>query len=278
MTEVVGVRLKRACPLYYFDAAGYKVGVDQYVVVETARGPTVGKVVQPNKEIDEGQMAEPLKPIVRLAEAEDLEKWREMLGREKEVLAQAAEMVARLHLPMKPLAADYSLDGSRLTIFFKAERRVDFRALLRELGATFKTRVELRQVGARDASRLIGGFGRCGRPLCCASHLSRFETVSMRMAKRQNLPLNPAKISGVCGRLLCCLGFEDQQYAFLRERMPQPGHKVSTRLGEGQVVGTNPIKETVFVQLESQAVLELPLVEVQVQPFPGPSPAEEGSR
>ena len=169
----------------------------------------------------------------------------------------------RFHLPMKLLSAEYNLDGSYVTIFFKSEKRVDFRALLRELSGTLKTRVELRQVGTRDAAKLVGGVGRCGRPLCCACHLSKFETISMKMAREQNLPLNPANISGVCGRLLCCLSYENEQYRVMKQKLPSVGDNVTTRLGAGKVIGGNPLKETVTVQLESEAVLELPLSEIK---------------
>ncbi len=164
---------------------------------------------------------------------------------------------------MKLLSAEYNLDGSYLTAFFKSEKRVDFRALLRELSSTLKTRVELRQVGTRDAAKLVGGVGRCGRPLCCASHLTRFETISMKMAREQNLPLNPTNISGVCSRLLCCLAYENEQYREMKQKLPSAGQAVSTRLGAGKVIGVNPLKDTITIQLESEAVVELPVSEVE---------------
>jgi len=165
---------------------------------------------------------------------------------------------------MKLLSAEYNLDGSRLTFFFSAAERVDFRELVRELTKRFKVRVELRQVGSRDESKLMGGFGRCGRPLCCMSYLSEFSPVSIRMAKEQGLSLNPMRISGVCGRLLCCLGYEGEQYRVMKEKLPKEGQRVSTPTGIASVVGGNPLKETVLVELESGARVEVPLSEVTI--------------
>jgi cell fate regulator YaaT (PSP1 superfamily) len=165
---------------------------------------------------------------------------------------------------MKLLSAEYNLDGSRLTFFFSAAERVDFRELVRELSKRFKIRVELRQVGSRDESKLMGGFGRCGRPLCCMSYLSEFSPVSIRMAKEQGLSLNPMRISGVCGRLLCCLGYECEQYRVMKEKLPKEGQRVSIPMGIASVVGGNPLKETVLVELESGARVELPLSEVTI--------------
>jgi cell fate regulator YaaT (PSP1 superfamily) len=204
-----------------------------------------------------------LKPVLRKTQPDDLEKLKMMKEKENEALAKCEELVEQFHLPMKLLSAESNLDGSYLTIYFKSEKRVDFRALLRELSSTLKTRVELRQVGTRDAAKLVGGIGRCGRPLCCASHLCKFETISMRMAREQNLPLNPANISGVCGRLLCCLSYENEQYRVMKQKLPAVGDTITTRLGVGKVIGGNPLKETVTVQLESEAVLELPLSEIE---------------
>lgn len=263
MTEVVGIRFKRTGLIYSFDPSGIELEVGDNVVVDTARGLAMGKVVIALKQVAPGEISEPLKPVLRQAQPDDLEQMEEIKDRENKALAKCEELVAQFHLPMKLLAAEYNFDGSHLTIYFKAEKRVDFRVLLRDLATTLKTRVELRQLGVRDAAKLVGGFGRCGRPLCCASHLSKFETVSMRMAREQDLPLNPAKISGVCGRLLCCLGYENEQYRVMRQERPSLGQTISTHLGEAKVVGGNPLKETVIVQLESEATLELPLSEIE---------------
>ena len=261
MTKIVGIRFKRAGLIYYFDPAGIEIEVGEDVVVDTARGLSIGKAVTAPKEVDPGQLSEPLKPVLRKAQPDDLEQASKLQDIENTALGQCQELVDRFHLPMKLLSAEYNLDGSYLTIHFKSEKRVDFRALLRELSIALKTRVELRQVGTRDAAKLIGGIGGCGLPLCCKSHLSKFETISMKMAREQNLPLNPANISGLCGRLLCCLAYENEQYHVMKQKLPLVGQTINTRLGRGKVLGGNPLKETVTVQLESEAVLELPLSE-----------------
>jgi len=269
MPDVVGIRFKRAGVIYYFDPAGIPLKVGDEVVVDTARGLTTGKVVIAPKQVLASELAEPLKPVLRKAEPEDLRLRDEFMAQEAAALATCETMAARLGLPMKLLRAEYNFDGSRLTFFFSAEGRVDFRALVRELTPTFKTRIELRQVGARDEAKLIGDFGRCGRPLCCVTHLCSFDGVSMKMAKEQNLPLNPAKISGVCGRLLCCLSYENELYRALKEKMPKVGLTVATPTGPAKVVGGNPIKETVLVQLESGATIELPLAQVMPEKASG---------
>jgi cell fate regulator YaaT (PSP1 superfamily) len=263
MSKIVGVRFKRAGLIYYFDPSDIELAIGNDVVVDTARGSAIGKVVLAPKEVTSIELSDPLKPVLRKAQPDDLEQMKRMQEKEDEALARCEELVERFHLPMKLLSAEYNLDGSYLTIYFKSEKRVDFRAMLRELSSTLKTRVELRQVGTRDAAKLVGGLGRCGRPLCCASHLSKFETISMRMAREQNLPLNPANISGVCGRLLCCLSYENEQYRVMKQKLPTVGETIATRLGVGKVIGGNPLKETVTVQLESEAVLELPLSEIK---------------
>lgn len=263
MSRVVGVRFKQAGMVYFFDPLDIELVVNDDVIVETARGSAIGKVVIAPKEAASNEITETLKPVLRKAQPEDLEQMKEMREKEIEALTKCEELVTRFHLPMNLLSAEYNLDGSYLTVHFKSEKRVDFRALLRELSSALKTRVELRQVGTRDAAKLVGGVGRCGRPLCCATHLTKFETISMRMAREQDLPLNPANISGVCGRLLCCLAYENEQYRILKQKLPQVGQTVSTRLGGGKVIGGNPLKGTVTVQLQSEAVVELPLSEIE---------------
>jgi len=265
MAEIVGIRFKRAGRIYYFDPAGIDLEVNDYVVVSTARGLELGQVVIAPKQVLASEVSEPLKPVVRKAEPEDIKRAQEFAEKEREALAECGKLIAKLNLPMKLVFAEYNLDGSRLTFFFSAEERVDFRELVRELTNLFKIRVELRQVGPRDEAKLIGGFGRCGRPLCCMSFLSEFAPVSIKMAKEQDLPLNPLKISGVCGRLLCCLVYEGEQYRAMKERLPKVGQKVSTPMGIARVVGGNPLKETVLVELESEATVELPLSEVTVE-------------
>jgi len=262
---VVGVRFKRASKIYYFDPSGIDLEVNDYVVVETSRGLEVGCVVIAPKQVLASDVVKPLKPVVRKAELEELERAQEFEDKEREALVECGKLIAELNLPMKLLSAEYSLDGSHLTFFFSAAERVDFRELVRQLAGRFKVRVELRQVGARAEAKLLGGFGRCGRPLCCASFISEFAPISIRMAKEQGLPLNPMKISGVCGRSLCCLSFENEQYREMKKKLPKEGQRVSTAMGEARVVGTNPLKGTVLVELESEVNVELPVSEITVK-------------
>ncbi len=265
MAEIVGVRFKRAGRVYYFDPADIELKVSDHVVVKTTRGLELGQVVIAPEQVLASEIEVPLKPVVRKAEPEDIERAQEFKENEREALSECGKLIAKLNLPMKLLSAEYNFDGSRLTFFFSAAERVDFRELLRELAKRFKTRVQLRQVGPRDETKLIGGFGRCGRPLCCMSFLSEFAPVSIKMAKSQDLPLNPMKISGVCGRLLCCLTYENEQYQAMKEKLPKKGQRVSTASGVATVVGGNPLKETVLVKLESEATLELPLSEITIE-------------
>jgi cell fate regulator YaaT (PSP1 superfamily) len=264
MAEIVGIRFKKAGRVYYFDPAGFDLEVNDYVIVNTVRGLELGHVVASPKQVSDSEVGRRLKSVVRKAEPEDIKRAQEFEDREREALAECGKLTAKLHLPMKLLSAEYNLDGSRLTFFFSAAERVDFRELVRELSKRFKIRVELRQIGSRDESKLMGGFGRCGRPLCCMSYLSEFSPVSIRMAKEQGLSLNPMRISGVCGRLLCCLGYECEQYRVMKEKLPKEGQRVSIPMGIASVVGGNPLKETVLVELESGARVELPLSEVTI--------------
>ncbi len=222
----------------------------------------LGHVVIAPKQVLAEEVTEPLAPVVRKAEPEDIKRDEELEAKAEEALIECGKLISELQLPMKLLSADYSLDGSRLTFLFSAEERVDFRELVRRLSDRFKVRIELRQVGSRDEAKLIGGFGRCGRNLCCASFLDEFTPVSIKMAKEQELPLNPMKISGACGRLMCCLSYESEQYRAMKEKLPKVGQRVTTHSGEATVTGRNPLKGTVLVDLESGATVELPLSEV----------------
>ncbi len=262
MPEVAGVRFHRGGRVYYFDPAGLPLKANDEVVVETARGLEMAQVVIAPHQVVESELTEPLKPVLRRATAEDIQQRAQLREAETEARRRCRELVTQLNLPMKVLDAEYNLDGSRLTIHFSAEGRVDFRELLRQLGTNLHTRVELRQLGARDEAKLTGGLGPCGRALCCCSFLNDFCPVSIRMAKDQDLPLNPAKISGLCGRLMCCLTYEHAQYRELRGSMPRSGQRVTTPAGPGVVVGGNSLKQTVSVRLESEAVVEVPLGEV----------------
>ena len=262
MADIVGIRFKRVGKVYYFDPAGIELEVNDWVVVKTARGLELGRVIIAPGQVLDSELTEPLKTVIRKAEPEDIKREQELEQKSIETLAECSKWVNKLHLPMKLLSAEYNLSGSRLTFYFSAVERVDFRELVRELTNHLKVRVELRQVGPRDEAKLVGGFGRCGRPLCCKSFLSEFEPVSIRMAKEQDLPLNPMKISGVCGRLMCCLGYECEVYHAMWAKLPKKGQQVSTTMGVATVVKGNPLKETVMVELESGAMIELTLSEI----------------
>ena len=267
--RIVGVRFKRVSKTYYFDPGSFELKMNEQVVVETARGTELGQVVIPPKEVADSEVPEPLKPVIRKAEPDDFKKAKDFEAREKEALVEGAKLVEKLNLPMKLISADFNLDGSRVTVYFTAEERVDFRELVREMAGRLRARVELRQVGPRDEAKLIGGYGRCGRSLCCGTFLGDLAPVSMKMAKDQGLPLNPMKISGCCGRLMCCLGYECQQYRDMRKTLPREGQRVTTSSGAGKVVGVNPLLESVVVLLDdSQASVELPAAEVKAEGRP----------
>jgi cell fate regulator YaaT (PSP1 superfamily) len=262
MADVVGVRFRRAGKVYHFDPAGIELDTGDFVVVDTARGQELGQVVTKPAQVSDSETNRNLKSVVRKATDEDMEKANGFRLKEKEALDECERLVAKMELPMKLISTEYSFDGNRLTVYFGAEGRVDFRELVRELSHKLKVRVEMRQVGPRDEAKIVGGFGRCGRPLCCAGFLSEFSPVSIKMAKEQDLPLNPMKISGVCGRLLCCLGFECEQYREMKAKMPREGERLSTDMGMVSVVGGNPLKGVVLVELESGARVEMPVQDV----------------
>lgn len=259
MPEVVGIRFKQAGKVYYFDAAGIPLKVNDLVVVKTSYGLELGRVVISPGQVLPGAGEETLKPVLRKAQAEDMERLQKSRERETEALNKCKEMINELNLAMKPISAQSNLEGNHLTIFFSAEARVDFRELVRKLSRSLRARVELKQVGARDEAKLMGGLGRCGRPLCCLTFLDEFTPVSIRMAKEQDLSLSPMKISGICGRLLCCLGYESEQYRAVRDKLPKAGQQVTTPLGKAKVVSANVLKETVFVKLESEVTVEFSL-------------------
>ena len=270
MAEVVGIRFKRAGRVYYFDPADNELQANDQVVVKTARGLELGCVVIAPKQVLDSEVSGSLKSVVRKATDEDFRRAQELEGKSRQALVKCGELIKKLKLPMKLLSTEYDLSGRRLTFFFSAEDRVDFRELVKELTSHFKVRVELRQVGTRDEAKLVGGFGRCGRPLCCMSFLSEFNPVSIRMAKEQSLPLNPMKISGICGRLMCCLGYESELYHMMKGKLPKDGQQVSTPMGEAKVIGSNPLKESVLVELESGATVEFSLDEITVGAKPSP--------
>jgi cell fate regulator YaaT (PSP1 superfamily) len=272
--KVVGVRFKRAGRIYSFDPKDMDPNLGDHVIVETARGLEVGRVVIPAVSVPASQVEMPLRAVVRMATPQEINHSQEVEKKEQDALAECAKSVTRLGLPMKLLSAEYALEGNHVTIFFSAAERVDFRELVRELAQKFRVRVELRQVGARDEAKIVGGYGRCGRQLCCCAWLSEFQPISIKMAKEQGLPLNPMKISGVCGRLLCCLSYEHKFYHDMRGKLPREGQPVSTPNGPARVVSSNPLKGTVVVELESQVTVELPVESVKLVGAPVPERRE----
>ena len=263
MPNVTGVRFRHAGKVYHF-ATGDLTDLQRgdWVVVETARGTEAGWVAVPPHDVPDEALVAPLKAILRRATAWDMTRLEFYRQQEARVLARCREKVAEFKLPMKVIKAEYNFDGSHITFYFTAEKRVDFRSLVRELASTFKARIELRQVGVRDEVKLMEGLGSCGRIACCVTHLTEFTPISIRMAKQQDLPLSPMEISGVCGRLLCCLSYENDYYSQARARLPKPGDKVRTRFGPGKVTAVNVIKETLVVELENGASVEVPASEL----------------
>jgi cell fate regulator YaaT (PSP1 superfamily) len=260
MANIIGVKFRPRGKLVYCDAGEISLQVNDYVVVDTGHGLDVAKVVTLEAPSQPSEQSEQLMMVIRQAEAEDLEEVRRNL--EKEALSRCNELAAQLGLEMKPQAARYDSKGEHLTIFFSAQERVDFRDLVRKLSHALETRVELRQVRARDEAKLLGSIGKCGYPLCCQSFLTSFASVSIKMAKEQSLALNPMKISGICGRLLCCLAYENKEYVDMKKKMPQPKQEISTPWGKARVISTNFFKEMVTVQLDNDVVKEIALDEL----------------
>ena len=263
VVTIVGIRFRPAGRIYHFDPQGQSYTTGQYVIVETVRGTEAGRVVIASKKVAESDLSDPLKPVLRLANEDELRVMLSFKSKEKDALVQCAQHVAHHHLPMKLVEAEYTFDGSRLTFYFTADERVDFRALVRDLAATFRTRIELRQIGARDQAKLQGGIGPCGKTLCCSSWITEFGVVSIKMAKEQDLPLNPSKISGVCGRLLCCLSYENDNYIQAKQLMPQIGTMLPTPSGPGRVVSINVPRASVEVMLESGVVIQVPVGQIE---------------
>jgi len=266
--NIVGIRFQRAGKVYYFDPLEMDLEVNENVVVETEHGLKIGRVVIAPKQVIASELTKPVKPVLRRATPEDFQRQEKGREKEKKALSKCKELSAKHDLPLKLLNAESNLDTNHITIFFSAEGKVDFRQMVRELADSLKARVELRQVGSRDEAKLMGGFGRCGYPSCCANFLTEINPLSIKIAKEHNLSLNPTKISGTCGRLLCCLGYEAELYRLMKAKMPPIGQQVSTNLGKASVIGVNPLKETVIVQLESQATVELALSDITVKKRP----------
>ncbi|MGI6096947.1 MAG: PSP1 domain-containing protein [Dethiobacteria bacterium] len=264
--KVVGVRFRYAGKIYYFDPDDQEFEVGEGVIVETARGLEYGKVIQPVKEVDEGELVLPLKKVLRRATEADMEQVKANREDEKKAFAICQEKFKEHELEMKLVDVEYTFDRNKIIFYFTADGRVDFRELVKDLASVFRTRIELRQIGVRDETKLKGGLGPCGRSFCCATFLGEFEPVSIRMAKDQNLSLNPTKISGVCGRLMCCLRYEAETYESVKEKLPAIGKQVLTPEGEGKIIGHNVIKKALQVELkESKRVLEFPLTEVELK-------------
>ncbi len=258
--EIVGIRFKAGGKIYYFDPAGHKITRGENVVVETSRGPEYGVCDIPNRTVTEREVVLPLRPVMRIATAEDTARHEVNCAKEQEALSICAQKILDHKLGMKLIDVEYAFDGSKLLFYFTAEGRVDFRELVKDLAAVFRTRIELRQIGIRDETKLLGGIGICGRPFCCKSFLSDFVQVSIKMAKEQNLSLNSAKISGACGRLMCCLRYEYDVYQEEIKKTPKVDQIVSTPDGEGTVIEVQPLAGLVRVRFGSKADMIVPKV------------------
>lgn len=267
MPEVVGVRFRRAGRIYYFDPGTLELKPGQEVIVETSRGLEFGEIVQENKDIEEKELVSPLRLVRRVAADSDYQQLAENRQRETDAVQICLEKIAKHELEMKLVDVEYTFDRNKIIFYFTADGRVDFRELVRDLAAVFRTRIELRQIGVRDEAKMLGGLGPCGRSLCCTTFLEDFGPISIRMAKEQNLSLNPTKISGICGRLMCCLRYEVEHYENARELFPPVGEMVVTPGGRGKIMNWNVVKKTVFVELQdSSRQEEFPLGEIEMMP------------
>ena len=248
MPTVVGIRFKKAGKIYYFDPALSSVAQGDHAIVETARGVEYGEVVVGPREVSDSEVVSPLKPVLRKATDEDAQKVEENIVREKEAFNICLRKITNHDLPMRLIDVEFTFDVNKIIFYFTAEGRIDFRELVKDLAAVFRTRIELRQIGVRDEAKMLGGIGSCGRPLCCSTFLGDFEPVSIRMAKDQNLSLNPAKISGICGRLMCCLKYEEETYEDLNSHLPSVGDYVTTDDGlKGEVHSVSVLRQQVKV-------------------------------
>ena len=251
MAEVIGVRFKEVGKVYYFDPDNNKLKLNDTVIVETSRGIECGVVAIENKEVPDEEIVHPLKKLIRKATKEDMRRLEENHRKEKEALKICEQKVAEHGLEMKLVDVEYTFDNSKILFYFTADGRVDFRALVKDLASIFRTRIELRQIGVRDESKMLGGLGVCGRPFCCSSFLGEFQPVSIKMAKEQGLSLSPTKISGTCGRLMCCLKYEQEAYTDLLKHTPKVGAIVKTPYGRGLVVETNLLTRTLKVKMDN---------------------------
>lgn len=271
MIKVIGVRFRTAGKVYFFDPAGLEINTGDHVIVETARGIEFGHVVLGSREVDESKVVQPLKSVIRMSTAADEETERRNKEKEKEAFGICLEKIKKHNLQMKLIDAEYTFDNNKVLFYFTADGRIDFRELVKDLAAVFKTRIELRQIGVRDETKIMGGIGICGRPLCCHTYLSEFIPVSIKMAKEQNLSLNPTKISGVCGRLMCCLKNEEETYEELNSKLPGIGDYVTTDDGlKGEVHSVSVLRQLVKVVVtvgkDEKEIREYPVKRLKFRP------------
>lgn len=271
MINVIGVRFRPAGKVYFFDPAGMDIKTGDHVIVETARGIEFGHVVLGSRAVDESKVIQPLKPVIRMAMAADKETERRNKEKEKDAFGICLEKIKKHNLQMKLIDAEYTFDNNKVLFYFTADGRIDFRELVKDLAAVFKTRIELRQIGVRDETKIMGGIGICGRPLCCHTYLSEFIPVSIKMAKEQNLSLNPTKISGVCGRLMCCLKNEEETYEELNSKLPNIGDYVTTDDGlKGEVHSVSVLRQLVKVVVtvgkDEKEIREYPVESLKFRP------------
>lgn len=258
MTKIVGVRFRNAGKIYYFDPLDLELETGMHVIVETARGVEFGVVMIPSKEIEDEKVPQPLKPLIRIATDADEQQHQKNKEKQEGAYKICLEKIAKHGLEMKLVQAEYTFDGRKLLFYFTADGRIDFRELVKDLAAVFRTRIELRQIGVRDETKILGGMGICGRELCCSSYLSEFVPVSIKMAKEQNLSLNPTKISGVCGRLMCCLKNEQDTYEYLNSNLPEVNEYVTTNDGlRGEVQSVSVLRQIVKVKVDVDGEKEL---------------------
>ena len=263
MRKIIGVRFRTAGKVYYFDPLDFEIHKGDHVIVETARGVEYGTAVGEIRELEEEKITQPLKPVLRIAKERDDKQQAENREKEKEAFQICLEKIKKHNLDMKLIDTEYTFDNNKILFYFTADGRIDFRELVKDLAAVFKTRIELRQIGVRDETKILGGMGICGRALCCHTFLSEFAPVSIKMAKEQNLSLNPTKISGVCGRLMCCLKNEEETYEDLNRRLPNTGDYVTTDDGlKGEVHSVNVLRQLVKVLIDTgdeKEIIEYPV-------------------
>ena len=271
MIKIVGVRFRNAGKIYYFGPGNLDLTAGMHVIVETARGVELGTVMIPTREVNDDSVIQPLKPVIRIATEADEKTALKNREKEKEAFKICLEKIAKHKLDMKLIEAEYTFDNNKVLFYFTADGRIDFRELVKDLASVFKTRIELRQIGVRDETKMVGGIGICGRELCCHEHLSEFVPVSIKMAKEQNLSLNPTKISGVCGRLMCCLKHEQDTYEYLNEKLPNVGDFVRTVDGnKGEVLSVSVLRQKVRIVVtdkdDNKEVMEYPVSELKFKP------------